>query len=81
MLRARARELVLVDRDLPRAKAVATDMRYGVPLSPLIEVRDGDCDDLAGAGLVVLSAGVNEKAAAPRIARIRPDGFVFSTPM
>jgi malate/lactate dehydrogenase len=30
-LRARARELVLVDRDLPRAKAVATDMHYGVP--------------------------------------------------
>ena len=46
-LRARARELVLVDRDLPRAKAVATDMHYGVPLSPLIDVRDGDYDDLA----------------------------------
>ena len=61
-LRARARELVLVDRDLPRAKAVATDMHYGVPLSPLIDVRDGDYEDLAGAGLVVLTAGVNEKA-------------------
>ena len=61
-LRARARELVLVDRDLPRARAVATDMHYGVPLSPLIDVRDGDYDDLAGAGLVVLTAGVNEKA-------------------
>lgn len=61
-LRARARELVLVDRDLPRAKAVATDMHYGVPLSPLIDVRDGDYDDLAGAGLFILTAGVNEKA-------------------
>jgi L-lactate dehydrogenase len=61
-LRARARELVLVDRDRPRAKAVATDMHYGVPLSPLIDVRDGDYDDLADAGLVVLTAGVNEKA-------------------
>jgi L-lactate dehydrogenase len=61
-LRARAREIVLVDRDLPRAKAVATDMHYGVPLSPLVDVRDGDYDDLGGAGLVVLTAGVNEKA-------------------
>ena len=61
-LRARVRELVLVDRDLPRAKAVATDMHYGVPLSPLIDVRDGDYDDLVGAGLLVLTAGVNEKA-------------------
>jgi malate/lactate dehydrogenase len=34
---------------------------YGVLLSPLIDVRDGDYDDLAGAGLVVLTAGVNEK--------------------
>jgi L-lactate dehydrogenase len=61
-LRARARELVLVDRDLPRAKAVATDMHYGVPLSPLIDIHDGDYDDLAGADLFVLTAGVNEKA-------------------
>ena len=56
------------------------DIHYGVPLSPLIEVRDGDYDDLAGASLVILTAGVNEKAGgAPRTARIRPDGFVFST--
>ena len=61
-LRARAREIVLVDRDLPRAKAVATDMHYCVPLSPLVDVRDGDYDDLGGAGLVVLTVGVNEKA-------------------
>ena len=64
---------MLVDRDLPRAKAVATDMHYGVPLSPLIDVHEGDYDDLADAGLV-LTAGVNEKAAAPPTARIRPDG-------
>ena len=57
------------------------DIHYGVPLSPLVDVRDGDYDDLAGASLVILAAGVNEKAAAPRTARIRPDGFVFSTPM
>lgn len=61
-LRARVRELVLLDRDRARARAVATDMHYGVPLSPLVTIRDGDYDDLAGAGLVILAAGVNEKA-------------------
>jgi L-lactate dehydrogenase len=61
-LRARVREVVLLDRDRRRAKAVATDMHYGIPLSPLVTVADGDYDDLAGAGLAIIAAGVNEKA-------------------
>ena len=61
-LRARAREMVLIDRDQARAKAVATDMHYGEPLSALLEIRDGDYGDLADAGVVVITAGVNEKA-------------------
>jgi L-lactate dehydrogenase len=61
-LRARAREVILVDRDRARAKAVATDMNYGVPLSPLVSLADGDYDDLAGTRLAIIAAGVNEKA-------------------
>jgi L-lactate dehydrogenase len=57
-----ARELVLIDKDAARAKGVATDLRYGVPLGPLVDVRAGDYDDLVGAGLVVITAGINEKA-------------------
>lgn len=60
--RARIRELVLVDKDHARAKAVATDMHYGVPLSPLVAISDGDYDQLADAGLVIIAAGINEKA-------------------
>ncbi|HEX9461555.1 MAG TPA: lactate dehydrogenase [Alphaproteobacteria bacterium] len=61
-LRARAREVILVDRDRARAKAVATDMHYGVPLSPLVSLADGDYGDLAGTRLAIIAAGVNEKA-------------------
>jgi L-lactate dehydrogenase len=60
-MRARIRQLVLLDRDRARAKAIATDMQYGVPLSPLIDIRDGDYDDLADAGLLLVTAGINEK--------------------
>jgi L-lactate dehydrogenase len=62
VLRARVREIVLVDKDTARARAVATDMHYGVPLSPLMTIRDGGYDDLGDAGLVIIAAGVNEKA-------------------
>jgi L-lactate dehydrogenase len=59
--RGSARELVLLDLTRERARAVATDLKYGAPLSPRIEVRDGDYVDLAGAALVMITAGVNEK--------------------
>jgi len=61
VMRGAAREVVLVDRTRQRARAVTTDIRYGTPLSPLVDIRDGDFDDLAGAALVMITAGVNEK--------------------
>jgi L-lactate dehydrogenase len=62
VMRGCAREIVLVNRRRKRAKAVATDIRYGVPLSPLADISDGDYLDLAGAALVMITVGVNEKA-------------------
>jgi L-lactate dehydrogenase len=62
VMRGAAREIVLIDRTRERARAVATDLRYGTPLSPLVDIRDGDYDDLAGAAVVMVTAGVNEKA-------------------
>jgi L-lactate dehydrogenase len=61
MQRGSARELVLVDKTRPRSRAVALDMRYGAPVSPPVDVRDGSYDDLKGADLVMITAGVNEK--------------------
>ena len=59
--RARVRELILVNRNRARARGVATDMRYGLPLSGSIAIADGDYRDLAGASVVVVAAGMNEK--------------------
>jgi len=62
MQRGSAREIVLVDKTPARARAVALDMRYGAPVSPTIDVRDGSYEDLKDAKLVMITAGVNEKA-------------------
>jgi L-lactate dehydrogenase len=62
MLRGSAREIVLVDRVAERATGVATDMRYGLPLSRTLAVTSGDWSDLAGADVVLICAGLNEKA-------------------
>jgi L-lactate dehydrogenase len=59
--RGSAREIVLVNRTRRTAEAVATDIRYGVPLSPPVDIKDGDFDALAGSGVVLITSGVNEK--------------------
>jgi L-lactate dehydrogenase len=61
VLRGDAREVVLVNRDRKRARAIVTDLQYGAALSPGLDIRDGDYRDLSGAALVMITAGVNEK--------------------
>ncbi len=56
------REIVVVDRTPERANGVATDMRYATPLSPTVDVRAGDYDALRDAAVVIITAGVNERA-------------------
>jgi L-lactate dehydrogenase len=62
VMRGCAREIVVVNRDRKRAKGVVTDLRYGAALSPVVDVTDGDYADLSGVALVMITAGVNEKA-------------------
>ena len=62
IMRGCASELVLVNRSRDRAKGMATDMGYGVPLSSTTKMMDGDYSDLAGAALVMVTVGVNEKS-------------------
>src|SRR5215813_4910536 len=60
-IRGSAREIVLVNRTLKTAEAVATDIRYGTPLGPAVDVSAGDYSALAGAGVVLITSGVNEQ--------------------
>jgi L-lactate dehydrogenase len=60
MQRGSASELVLVNRHRELADAVALDMGYGSSISAIGTVRSGDYEDLAGSGIVVVTAGVNE---------------------
>ena len=62
LARGRVSELTLVNRNRARARGVAIDMRYGAPLSGSTTIADGDYGDLAGAAVVVVAAGINEKA-------------------
>lgn len=60
-LRSSARAIVLVNRTRKTAEAVATDIRYGVPLGRKVDICDGEYGDLKGAEVVLITSGVNEK--------------------
>jgi L-lactate dehydrogenase len=60
-VRGSARNIVLVNRTRKTAEAVATDIRYGVPLGRKVNISDGDYKDLEDAEVVLITAGVNEK--------------------
>ena len=62
IMRGCAREVVLVNRGRDRAKGMATDLGYGAHLSSTTKVTDDDYSDLAGAALVMVTVGVNEKS-------------------
>jgi L-lactate dehydrogenase len=62
VVRGSARTIVIVDRTRKRAAAVAADIRYGAPLCPKTTVVAGDYAGLAEADLVMITAGINEKA-------------------
>ena len=61
IMRNCAREIILIDKDQKRAKGVVTDLQYGTTTTSMVTLRAGDYADLAGAALVMVTAGINEK--------------------
>jgi len=62
VMRGSACAIVVIDRNRKRADGVVADLQYGATLSPAVVLRAGDYPDLADARLVIITAGVNEKA-------------------
>ena len=62
VIRGLACEIVVLDRDRARAQGVVADLQYGATLSPAVVLEAGDYPDLTDAELVIITAGINEKA-------------------
>ncbi len=70
-------EVVFVDRDARRAAAEAADIAHAAPFASATRVTSGDWTALAGAGAVVLSAGVAQKPGESRIELLGRNAEVF----
>jgi L-lactate dehydrogenase len=72
-----ASELVLIDHNPARALAEAEDIAHAVPFGRPLVVRAGDYADLAGAGVVILAAGVNQSQGETRLDLLARNAAVF----
>lgn len=72
-----ASEVVLVDANPARALAEAEDIAHAVPFGRAVTVRAGDYPDLAGAGVVILAAGVGQKPGETRLHLLERNAEVF----
>ena len=77
MQRGIANELVLIDRDAGRAEGEAMDLNHGLPFVGAMRIRAGDYPDLAGAEVVVLTAGANQHPGQTRLDLLGRNAAVF----
>ena len=78
VLRRIGSDIVLVDRNDALARAQAEDVAHAAPFAAPLRVRAGGYDDLRGATLVILSAGVNQQPGETRLALLGRNAGVFA---
>ncbi|WBL33972.1 L-lactate dehydrogenase [Sinirhodobacter sp. HNIBRBA609] len=77
-LRGGASEIVLIDHNEKLAIAQAEDIAHAVPFAHACVVRAGGYEELEGAGVVILAAGVAQKPGESRLSLLSRNAEVFS---
>ncbi|UQN07018.1 L-lactate dehydrogenase [Deinococcus sp. QL22] len=77
VLRGSCTELVLVDKDAARAQAEAQDISHATPVSHPVRVSSGGFEALAGASVVILTAGANQKPGEDRLSLLKRNADIF----
>lgn len=72
-----AGEIILIDKDRARAEAEADDLRHATPFAHPKVIRPGGYEDLIGAGVVILAAGVGQKPGESRLDLLKRNQAVF----
>jgi L-lactate dehydrogenase len=72
------RQIVLVDKNVDRARAEAEDLLHAVPFAHPLDVVSGGYSDLAGARVVILAAGVNQRPGESRLDLLARNAAVFA---
>ena len=70
-------EMVLIDVDAERAEGEALDISHGMAFASPMSIYAGTYDDIADAGVIVVTAGVGQKPGETRIDLVHRNVEVF----
>jgi L-lactate dehydrogenase len=77
VLRGAATDVVVIDQNQKRAIAEAEDVLHATPFAYVTRVCAGDYSDLAGAGAVIIAAGVSQRPGETRLELLDRNAAVF----
>ncbi|MCI8468220.1 MAG: L-lactate dehydrogenase [Eggerthellaceae bacterium] len=70
-------EMVLIDVDAERAEGEALDISHGMAFASPMNIYAGDYDDIADAGVIVITAGVGQRPGESRIDLVHRNVDIF----
>ena len=71
-------EMVLIDIDKRRVHGEAADLGHGLPFLAPMDIYAGDWRDTAGAGIIIIAAGVAQKPGETRLDLLRANTPIFA---
>ena len=70
-------EIAMIDADMEKAEGEAMDISHGIPFSKQMKVYAGTYDDVKDAGIVIVTAGANQKPGETRLDLVNKNVGIF----
>ena len=70
-------EIAMIDADMDRAEGEAMDISHGIPFMKHMKIYAGDYEDVKDAGIVIITAGANQKQDETRLDLINKNVAIF----
>ena len=72
-------EIAMIDADMAKAEGEAMDISHGIPFAKQMRVYAGSYEDVRDAGIVIITAGANQKPDETRLDLIHKNVGIFKT--
>jgi L-lactate dehydrogenase len=72
-------EIAMIDADMEKAEGEAMDISHGIPFARQMKIYAGTYDDVKDAGLVIITAGANQKPGETRLDLVNKNVGIFKS--
>jgi L-lactate dehydrogenase len=72
-------EIAMIDADMEKAEGEAMDISHGIPFARQMKIYAGTYDDVTDAGIVIITAGANQKPGETRLDLVNKNVGIFKS--